>query len=565
MRQSSPPHLSPSHLSSPHQEHGSRNLALSAILLVLLLSALDQTIVSTAMPTIIAQLNGFERYAWVTTAYMLTSTVMVPIFGKLGDLYSRRLVLVVGVLLFLTGSMLCGISGEFGRLPLIGDGMNQLILFRAIQGFGAGGLATGAFGMIADLFPPDERGKYTGLFGGVFGLASVIGPLIGGFFTDHGTVVIAGATVAGWRWIFYLNAPLGIISLFVLLTKLPPSGRRHFEPIDWAGAALIVITFVPLLLALSWGGHDYAWSSPVILGGFAFAACAFVVLLLVERGKAHAMVPLSLFRDAVVARSNAALFSLNLAFFGVFMFLPLFVQVVQQVGATASGMVMLPMMAGLIAGSIVAGRIASQTKRYKPTMIVSGVVLLIGLVLLTRVGADTSRLALSAVMVLIGIGLGPSQSLFTVAVQNAVDPRQIGVATSASQFSRQIGSTIGIAIFGALLTNHLAGELPLHAPAVVALSQGRVDLNFAQRMAMNSTLLRSQLAAKAGAEPSPEVVAETEEGLRLSFADAIASLFSIGLAIAVAGTLIMATVPDRRLRGRQQPGEQTPLEPVHEP
>jgi len=549
----------------PDESSISRRLALSAILLVLLLSALDQTIVTTAMPTIIAQLRGFERYAWVTTAYMLTSTVLVPIYGKLGDLYGRRIVLVAGIILFLGGSMLCGISGEAGDLPLIGDGMNQLILFRAIQGLGAGGLATGAFGMIADIFPPAERGRYAGLFGAVFGLASVIGPFVGGFFTDHGTVAIGSLVIAGWRWIFYLNVPLGIVSLLVLLKKLPPSRSHRREPIDWAGALLILATFVPLLLALSSGGQSHPWSSPPIVGGFALAAGSFAALLLVERGRPHAMLPLPLFRNPIVARCNAALFVLNLGFLGIVLFLPLFVQVVLQAGATVSGMVMLPMMGGLIFGSIVAGRIASTTRRYKPTMIVSGVVLLIGMLLLMRVDAGTSKIELGAVMIIIGLGLGPSQSLFTTAIQNAVDRHHIGVATSSAQFSRQIGSTLGVAVFGALLTNRLAAALPRHMPGLATAADGRIDLNLAQRLAMEPSLLHAAVASRVPANAVEATVAQNQTVLRLAFADSITSLFAIAAAIAFVGLLIMFCVPDRKLRGNETGGEQTPLEPVHQP
>ncbi len=543
-----------------------RRIAIGAILLVLLLSALDQTIVSTAMPTIIAQLQGFERYAWVTTAYMLTSTVLVPIYGKLGDIFGRRAILVAGTILFLIGSMLCGISGEFGSLPFIGDGMNQLIVFRAIQGLGAGGLATGAFGMIADLFSPAERGKYAGLFGGVFALASVIGPLIGGFFTDHGTIHLGQTVIAGWRWIFYLNVPLGLVALIVLLTRLQPSSSSARGPIDWAGAVLIVITFVPLLLMLSWGGHEYAWTSPVIVGGLAFAFLAFLLLLLVERGNAHAMLPIGLLRNPVVARANAALFVLSLGFLGIVMFLPLFMQTVLQADATGSGLIMLPMMGGLIGGSIIAGQIASRTRRYKPTMIVSGVLLLVGMGLLMRVDAGTGRLELSLLLIMIGLGLGPSQSLFTTAIQNAVGPNQIGVATSSAQFSRQIGSTLGVAIFGALLTHNLQMELPRHAPDLAGARSGAViDLNQAQRLAMDRSLLRATVARQSSGTVEIEAkVAQSEHGLRLAFANAITGLFRVGALIALIGLIVLLTIPDLPLRGPEaRGGEQTPLEPVH--
>src|SRR5271154_6908570 len=238
-------------------------------MIVFLLSALDQTIVSTAMPVIISQLHGLELYAWVTTAYLLSSTVMVPVWGKLGDLYGRKPVLLAGIGLFLLGSWLAGLAGEFGTLPLLGGGMTQLIVFRAIQGIGGGALFTTAFAIIADLFPPRERGKFAGLFGSVFGLASAIGPLIGGYFTDHGTVTIAGHVVAGWRWVFYLNLPVGLVALFMVIARMPTLSHASKGKVDYLGALLIVTACVPLLLALTWGGQQYAWFSPAVLGLFA--------------------------------------------------------------------------------------------------------------------------------------------------------------------------------------------------------------------------------------------------------------------------------------------------------
>src|ERR1700749_2580369 len=242
-------------------------------MIVFLLSALDQTIVFTAMPVIISQLHGLELYAWVTTAYLLSSTVMVPIWGKLGDLYGRKPILLAGIGLFLFGSWLAGLAGEFGDLPLLGGGMIQLIVFRAVQGLGGGALFTTAFAIIADLFPPRERGKFAGLFGSVFGLASAIGPLIGGYFTDHGTVTLAGHVVAGWRWVFYLNLPVGLVALFMVIARMPKLSHASKGKVDYLGALLIVTAGVTLLLALTFGGQKYAWVSPQVLGLFA----AFII------------------------------------------------------------------------------------------------------------------------------------------------------------------------------------------------------------------------------------------------------------------------------------------------
>src|SRR3954467_13139477 len=241
-----------------------RRLTLAGVMIVFLLSALDQTIVATAMPVIISQLHGLALYSWVTTAYLLSSTVMVPIWGKLGDLHGRKGVLIWGILLFLAGSWLSGLAGEFGDLPLLGGGMIQLIGFRAIQGLGGGALFTTAFAIVADLFPPRERGKFAGLFGASFGVASVLGPVIGGFFTDLGTTWLFGVPIAGWRWVFYTNLPLSLLSLFMIIAKMPKLTHRAPGRIDILGAALIVVTFVPLLLALSWGGRDYPWNSHAI-------------------------------------------------------------------------------------------------------------------------------------------------------------------------------------------------------------------------------------------------------------------------------------------------------------
>ena len=528
-----------------------RRLAIAAVLIVLLLSALDQTIVSTAMPRIIAELRGLERIAWVGTAYLLTSTVTVPIYGKLGDLYGRRPILIFGVLCFLAGSMLCGLAGEFGTLPLVGDAMNQLIVCRAVQGVGAGALTTGAFATVADIIVPAERGRYTGLFGAMFGFASVAGPVIGGLLTEHATTMALGHVISGWRFVFYVNLPLGAVALYILVNHLPLTGGQAGgeRRIDWLGSALILVAFVPLLLALSWGGHNAPWDSPRIVAMLVVAAAGLAALLLVSRGKPHAVVPLRLFEGAVFTRANLALFVINVAFMGIVMFFPLYLQVARGVGATESGFALLPLMGGVLTGSIVAGNVARRSQQFKPILIVGGVLMLAGVALLMQVGPDTSRGFLLLAMAVTGFGLGPAQGMFTLAIQSAVAQRDVGVATSSAQFFRQIGSTIGVAIFGALLTNHLAAELPRRAPDLIVAASG-FDISRAQTLAMDPAALRAALGAR-GADPA--VVARTGDGIRASFASSILGLFPISAGILLLGFLVTLAIPALRLRGRNDP------------
>lgn len=455
-----------------------RNLTLAAVLVVFLLGALDQTIVSTAMPRIIEDLQGLNLYTWVTTGYLLASTVMVPIYGKLSDMYGRKPILIFGVSLFLVGSMLSGMAGEFGSIPVLGGGMTQLIAFRALQGLGGAALFSSAFAIIADLIPAADRGKYQGLFGGVFGLASVLGPVVGGFLTDHGAVTLFGHLVAGWRWVFYVNLPLGAVALFMIATQMPAlSTIRRPGKIDFLGAALIVTTFVPMLLALTWAGSTYAWGSSVILILFAVAALSLATFILVERRVKDPIMSLELFRIPVFTTANLASFVVNVAFLGIVMFLPLFMQLVLGITATNSGFTLLPLMGGLIFSSIVAGLIVTRTGKYKPLMIGGSVVLVVGVALLTTIDLHTTMFGLAWRMVIVGIGLGPAQSLFTLAIQNAVPFSELGVATSASQFFRQIGSTIGLAVFGTLLTIGVGREIPKYVPQVPGMQAQSFDLN----------------------------------------------------------------------------------------
>ncbi|WP_272975879.1 MDR family MFS transporter [Deinococcus geothermalis] len=441
-------------LSAPTFNEQEKRTTLIGLLVVFLLAALSQTIVSTAMPRIIADLQGFNLYSWVTTAYLLASTVMVPIYGKLSDLYGRKPILVFGIVVFLIGSALSGLSGEPFLGNLLGGGMNQLIAFRAVAGFGGAALFTTAFTILADMFAPAERAKFGGLFGAIFGLASVVGPAVGGFLTDN----------LSWRWVFYVNLPLGLLALFLILAKMPRLTHRAEGRIDLLGAALILSTTIPLLLALTWGGTTYPWDSARIITLFAVSAVSLIVFLLVEARTKDAIIPLSLFRIRMFSLGNLAAFIMGMAFLGVILFLPLYMQMVLGVSPTKSGFSMLPLMGGLILSSIGVGQIVARTGKYKPWMIGGGVILMLGIFFLTKITTHTTLADLAWRMFVVGLGLGPSQSLFTLAIQNAVPLNQLGIATSSSQFFRQIGSTIGAAVFGTLLLNNLHTELPKHLP-----------------------------------------------------------------------------------------------------
>ena len=529
-------------------------------MVVFLLSALDQTIVSTAMPRIIAELHGLEMYSWTATAYMLTSTVMVPIYGKLGDLYGRKIILIVGVSIFLLGSALCGLSGEFGDLPILGSGMVQLIVFRAVQGVGSGALFSGAFAIIADLYSPRERGKVMGLFGGVFGLASVIGPAIGGFFTDHGTVQLFGYEVAGWRWVFYVNLPLGMVSLFLLIFKMRRTNHGASGRVDYWGAAFLIAAFVPLLLALTWGGNKYTWDSAPILELLTMAVVSLFVFIVIEARVSDPIMPLSLLRNRAFAITNGAAFVISMAFFGVIMFMPLFMQLVLGVNATNSGFAMLPLMTGIILSSIVSGRLVTRFGRYKPIMIAGCTVLFVGIIFLSQIDMHTSIRQLNWRLLVVGLGLGPVQSLYSLAAQNAAPLNQLGIATSSSQFFRQIGSTVGIAIFGTVLTHNLSIELPKHLPQVPGVSQQKVDLGHMQARAMNPGSVRNEIEATSKAnglnldvDTIAKLAARIENGIKEGFSISIASMLRGALVIVVIGFAVTLAIPALPLRDRGPP------------
>ncbi|MFP1130301.1 MDR family MFS transporter [Asticcacaulis sp. W401b] len=530
-----------------------RRVTVIALMIVFLLSALDQTIVSTAMPRIVAHLSGLDLYAWVTTAYLLASTVMVPIYGKLSDIYGRKPILVIGVVIFIIGSGLCGMAGEFGDLPLLGGGMVQLIVFRAIQGLGGAALMTSAFAVIADLYPPRERAKLGGLFGATFGIASVVGPLIGGFFTDMGTVHLFGLPIAGWRWVFYINLPLAGLALFMILVKTPKLLHRTGGKIDFAGAILLLATFLPFLLGLSLGGTD-GWTSPLVLGLFIGAAVALIAFLVVEARVENPILSLSLFRNRTFASANLASVLIFMAFMGLVSFLPLLMQLALGLSATTSGLALMPLTVGLIASATLSGLLVHRFGKYRLIMLGGAALTALGALCLATLPNTAGVWDVVWRVALIGIDLGPAQSLFNLAVQNAVERRELGVATSAGQFFRQIGSTIGVAVFGAVLTHNLM----VMAPKANAAHEQVLSLAELERMALASQT-ETSVQGTGGRAPLDPVVRDT-------ISDAIKGVMFAGFLVSILGLLATALIPELPLKAFRDPeplGE-APGEPPRE-
>jgi EmrB/QacA subfamily drug resistance transporter len=439
---------------------------LIGILLALFLSALDQTIVSTALPKIVEDLQGINRFSWVATAYLVASTALVPIYGKLADMYSRRKIELYAIAVFLIASFLCGLAGEFGTLPILGDGMNQLIIFRAIQGMGGAGLFAMAFIIIADLFPPAERGKYQGFVGAVFGISSVLGPWVGGLLTDYGSNIIHG--IAGWRWVFYVNVPFGALALWFIITRMPPlrpTGEKG--RLDYITAILLIGALVPLVLALQLDKAVYPWTFSVTIGLFLLGIVCIFLFSVRSLRSLNPILDFSLFQSKVFNTSVIALFTLGAAFFSIVVFIPLFVVNVIGVSATRAGVSLIPLSLGLVSGSVVSGQLVSRFGRYRLWMLIGGGVLIVGVVLLSSMTPQTPYWHVPAFMLICGLGMGPSMPLYTLAVQNAVDMRKIGQATSATQFFRQIGGAIGAALMGTVFATSLTLSFATIVPAPI--------------------------------------------------------------------------------------------------
>jgi EmrB/QacA subfamily drug resistance transporter len=424
-----------------------RILAIYAgLMIALLLAALDQTIVATALPRVVSDLGGLSQYSWVFTAYMLGSTVTVPLYGKLGDVHGRKPLFIVAISIFVVGSALCGAA----------QNMVQLVVFRAIQGVGAGGLFPLTLAMVGMIVPPRDRGRYQGLLGSVFAAASIVGPLLGGFIVDN----------TSWRWIFYVNIPVGGLALVVILATMPKRRTKREHAIDWLGAGVLALGTTALLLGLVWGGRDYPWGSAQVLGSLAAAAVLLAVFGLIERRVPEPILPFDLLRNRTVASSVACMACVGMAMFGTISFVPLFVQGVIGTSATSSGIVLTPLMLGAVVTSIVSGQIVSRTGRYRPNTLVGPVLLGLGEVLLWRMTVDATNAEAARNMVIAGVGLGMMMQIFVLSVQNSVARSKMGSATALTQFSRSIGATLGVTLMGVIVNQGLPESVRLHGTVI---------------------------------------------------------------------------------------------------
>jgi EmrB/QacA subfamily drug resistance transporter len=425
-----------------------------ALMLAMLLGALDQTVVATALPRIATDLHGLNKLSWVATAYLLTSAISTPLYGKIGDQFGRKKIFQFAIVLFLIGSAFCGIS----------QNMNQLVAFRALQGIGAGGLMSLSMTIVGDVVSPRQRGKYLGYFGAVFAISSVAGPLLGGFFTDS----------LSWRWVFYINIPLGIVALLVIAAKLHLPIKRTPHKIDYLGSGLLIASVVPIILATVWGGVTYPWASSTIMGLYGFGVLSTLLFVLWERKAKEAILPTHLFKNDIFTMSVILSLLVGIAMFAAILFIPEYQQIVRGYSAIKSGLLLLPLVAGMLVSLVSVGRLITKYGRYRLFPILGTIVTALGMWLFSHLTLQTTQLELSIWMIVLGLGIGMFMQVMTLAVQNAVDYSEIGVATSSATFFRSIGSSLGGAIFGAILTNrlafHLKQLLPLTSTKITSLT-----------------------------------------------------------------------------------------------
>jgi len=484
------------------------------------LAALDQTIVGTALPTIVNSLHGLNHISWVVTAYLLTSTISTPLYGKLSDQFGRKGLYQVAIVIFLVGSALSGLS----------QNMAQLIAFRGIQGLGAGGLMALAFTIIADVVSPRERGRYQAYFGATFALSSIAGPLLGGVFTDN----------LSWRWIFYINIPIGIVALAVTSAVLKLPFRRQAHKIDFLGSGLMLVGVTAALLVTVWGGAQYAWGSPVIIGLAVAAAVLITAFILWERKAAEPILPPNLYHIGIFRVSTSVSFILAMIMFGAIIYLPLYLQLVDGVSAMVSGLLLIPLMLGVLGASILSGQVVSRTGRYKVFPIVGSLLMVLGMYLLSNLGLHTSHLVMSAYVIVLGAGMGMTMQIMVLATQNAVEGRLIGTATAAVTFFRSLGGAFGTSLFGAIFIAGLTHWIPVLLPGAVS-----KNLHVNGSFSMSPTQLHAF---------PPDV----QHGILESFVRSLHSMFLVAVPLAIVMFVLTLFLKEVRLRstsGLERPAE----------
>lgn len=518
-------------------------LTFAGVMLAMFLGSLDQTVVGTAMPRIISDLGGFSHYTWVTTAYIISSAVVIPITGKLTDMYGRKPFYIAGLIIFILSSFLCGFSST----------MTQIIAWRGVQGIGAGIMMANAFTVIGDLFPPAERGKYQGLISGVFGISSVIGPTLGGFITDN----------ISWHWVFFINIPLGILVILLFILFFPnfrPDTLKH--RIDYPGVMTLILTVVPAMLALSWGGVDYPWLSLTIIGMFAFSAVMGILFVWIESRSSEPIIPLWLFKNRIVAISELIAFFTAFGMFGSIMFIPLFFQGVMGATATTSGSFLTPMMLGMVAGGFISGQFLSRTGgHYRIQGTIGIAIMALGMALLSRMTTETSYATAVLNMVLTGLGLGITMPLYVIAVQNTVSYNVLGTATSSIAFSRSIGGSVGLAIFGSVMNNRFASEFISGIPPAI---KTVVPQQLLSSLAHNPQAIVSPEAQNQLKEmlnhlgPQGAVLFEQVlQSLRQAMASALSHVFLIALFIVILAFILNLFIKEVPLRKQHVMAEPT--------
>ena len=507
---------------------------MTGLLLAALLAAIDQTIVGTAEPRIIASLSGFDRYPWVATVYLLASTVSVPIFASLSDRFGRKPFFMMGSTLFVVASALCGAAGDLPFMPI--DGMSQLIVFRGLQGIG-GGMVTGIlFTIVGDIFSPLERGKYQGLFAALWGIASIFGPTLGGWLTDNWS----------WRACFYVNLPVGAIAIAAIHFEFPhmkPHGTHR--QLDWAGFATLIGTVVPLLLALTWA-TEYGWSSSRVIVPLVVSVAMLGGLLFVESRALDPVIPLELFRDPVIAVCSVAAFLLGMGMFGTIIYLPLFMQGVLGVSATQSGNLLTPLLMGVVVGSIIGGQTVSRTGTYKALGVVGSILVAVGMILFARMDAETGRGYVAWAMIVAGIGMGFLQPVYTIAVQNVAPRERMGAATSSTMFFRSIGSTVGVAAFGTVMLTQYHNEFTRSVPS--NMPQAALPYFSNPLLLMQ---VRPQLEEIFGGMPGGrELLLSLLNGVKMALTHGLQEIFFWSAAIMTASILLHVILKGVPLRAR---------------